>query len=69
MGDAEEIAFWHNFQVMHSRTAFQDSAEHRRRGLRLWLNAPDGRPMAEVIKVRARIIDRDHIEGARAVPA
>ncbi len=64
-----EIAFWHNFLVMHSRTAFTDSADHRRLLLRLWLNQPDGRPMATEIKERARIIDRDHIEGARPVPA
>ena len=64
-----EIAFWHNFQVMHSRTAFHDSDAHRRLLFRLWLNQPDGRPMAEEIKARARIIDRDHTQGARPVPA
>lgn len=60
-----EIVFWHNFLVMHSRTAFHDDADHRRLLLRLWLNVPDGRPMADEIKARARIIDRDHIEGRR----
>ena len=64
-----EIAFWHNFQVMHSRTAFRDSDAHRRLLFRLWLNVPDGRPMAPEIKERARVIDRDHLEGARPVPA
>jgi hypothetical protein len=62
-----EIAFWHNFQVMHSRTAFRDTDERRRLLLRLWLHVPEGgRPMAEEIKARARIMDRDHIERSRA---
>lgn len=60
-----EIVFWHNFQVMHSRTAFQDSAARHRLLLRLWLNVPGGRPMAEEMRARARIIDQDHIEGHR----
>jgi hypothetical protein len=62
-----EIAFWHNFQVMHSRTAFQDDEKHRRLLFRLWLNVESGRPMASEIKERARIIDRDHSAGARSV--
>ena len=64
-----EIAFWHNFQVMHSRTSFQDAEKHRRLLLRLWLNVAGGRPMASEIHDRARIIDRDHLEGARPIPA
>ena len=64
-----EIAFWHNFTVMHSRTAFQDSETRRRLLLRLWLHVDEaGRPMADEIRERARIIDRDHIEGQRAPP-
>ncbi len=64
-----EIAFWHNFTVMHSRTAFQDSEERRRLLLRLWLNVEEGgRPMSEEIRARARIIDRDHIEGQKPAP-
>ena len=64
-----EIAFWHNFTVMHSRTAFQDSADRRRLLLRLWLNIEDGaRPMADEIRARARIIDHDHLEGQKPAP-
>lgn len=55
-----EIVFWHNFLVMHSRTAFHDGARHRLL-LRLWLHVPDGRPMAEEVRERARVIDRDHL--------
>lgn len=64
-----EIAFWHNFTVMHSRKAFQDSDEKRRLLLRLWLHVEDGaRPMAEEIRERARIIDRDHTSGQKPAP-
>ena len=62
-----EIVFWHNFQVLHARSAFKDSDTRRRLLLRLWLNVDEGRPMAEEIRERARIFDRDHVEGA--VPA
>lgn len=55
-----EMVFWHNFTVLHSRTAFKDSAEHRRLLLRLWLNVPNGRPLAPEIRERARIMDADH---------
>ena len=63
-----EAVFWHNFLVMHSRSAFVDSPEHRRLLLRLWLNVPDGRPMADEIRERSRIIDLDHTSGRRAPP-
>ena len=63
-----ESVFWHNFLVMHSRSAFVDSGDHRRLLLRLWLHAPDGRPMADEIRERARIIDRDYLEGQSAAP-
>ncbi|MEI9965597.1 MAG: TauD/TfdA family dioxygenase [Caulobacteraceae bacterium] len=63
-----EVAFWHNFTIMHSRTAFEDSPARHRLLLRLWLNVPDGRPMAEAIRQRAVLIDRDHLEGQRPAP-
>jgi hypothetical protein len=61
-------AFWHNFQVMHSRTSFNDTPAHRRLLLRLWLNVPNGRPMDEEIKERARLFDVDHVRGAKSPP-
>ena len=63
-----EVAFWHNFLVMHARTAFQDSEAHRRLLLRLWLNVPDGRPMDDEVSARARIIDSDHLAGRKTAP-
>jgi hypothetical protein len=56
-----EIAFWHNFQVMHSRTRFEDGQGRRRLLYRLWLNVPEGRPMDEEISERGRVIDEDHV--------
>jgi hypothetical protein len=63
-----EIAFWHNLQVMHSRTKFEDSEARRRLLYRLWLNVPGGRPMDEEMSARARIIDQDHVR-AQGGPA
>ena len=62
-----EMVFWHNFQVMHARTSFHDSEARRRLLLRLWLNVAAGRPMADEIRERARLFDRDHTQGA--IPA
>ncbi|MGH8150879.1 MAG: TauD/TfdA family dioxygenase [Steroidobacteraceae bacterium] len=61
-----EMVFWHNFLVMHSRTSFHDTGTRHRLLLRLWLNVPDGRPMAAEVRARAGIIDQDHIAGRRA---
>lgn len=62
-----EMVFWHNFQVLHARTAFEDSEAQRRLLLRLWLNVDEGaRPIAEEIRERARLFDRDHVAGAGA---
>jgi hypothetical protein len=63
-----DIAFWHNFQVMHSRTKFEDSPARRRLLYRLWLNVPNGRPMDAEISERARVIDEDHLR-AQGGPA
>ena len=60
-----EAVFWHNFLVMHARSAFQDAADRRRLLLRLWLNVPDGRPMDPEFRERARVIDADHLAGRR----
>ncbi len=67
-----EIAFWHNFTIMHARTAFQDSETRRRLLLRLWLHVDEGgRPMAEAFGSRGRMIDCHHLMGRApaSVPA
>jgi len=60
-----EAVFWHNFLVMHARSAFVDGPARRRLLYRLWLNVPDGgRPMAPEIRAFAALIDREHLQGA-----
>jgi Taurine catabolism dioxygenase TauD, TfdA family len=62
-----EILLWHNFLVLHSRRAFQDSSSQRRLLLRLWLNVPQGRPMHPAFSGRARAMDFEHANGRPAI--
>ncbi len=62
-----EILLWHNFLVLHSRRAFQDSASQKRLLLRLWLNVPQGRPMHPAFTGRARAMDVEHGNGRPAI--
>ena len=55
-----EMVFWHNYQMLHSRRSFADTAEQKRLLLRLWLNVPEGRPMAAPIRELTRRIDASH---------
>jgi hypothetical protein len=45
--EAGEALFFNNYEMLHSRTAFEDHADEQRRRhlLRLWLAVPDGRPI------------------------
>lgn len=45
-----EIMLFHNFTMLHSRTAFEDDEDPalKRHLLRLWLDVPNGRPMIPV---------------------
>lgn len=62
-----ELVFWHNFTVLHSRAAFQDSAEQKRLLLRLWLSVSNGRPMHPAYNERARLMDIDHQSGRPSI--
>lgn len=44
-----DIQILHNHQILHDRTAYEDwpEPERKRHLLRLWLCAPDGRPLPE----------------------
>jgi hypothetical protein len=44
-----DMQFLHNHQILHDRTAYEDwpEPERKRHLLRLWLCAPDGRPLPE----------------------
>jgi len=62
-----EISFFHNFTVMHSRTAFHDTPEHKRLLLRLWLNVPNGRAMHPAFTEMGRRMDEVHAKGEAGV--
>ena len=62
-----EMMFWHNFTVLHSRQAFDDSEDQKRLLLRLWLNVEEGRPMAPEFTARARWMDEAHEAGRAAI--
>jgi alpha-ketoglutarate-dependent taurine dioxygenase len=51
---AGDLVLMNNYTVLHSRTAFEDDerAEHKRLLLRLWLFAPDCRPLASDFLIR-----------------
>ena len=62
-----EMLFWHNFMVLHSREAFNDTPEQKRLLLRLWLNVPGGRPMHPSFVERAAAMDKIHESGEAAI--
>lgn len=62
-----EISFFHNFTIMHSRTAFHDMPEQKRLLLRLWLNVPNGRAMHPAFKEMGRKMDEVHAKGEAGV--
>jgi hypothetical protein len=63
-----EMLLWHNFQMLHAREAYQDSPEHTRHLLRLWLRIENDRPIADAILQRARIYERVYQERSGRVP-
>lgn len=52
-----EMMVWNNFTTLHARKAFEDSPEHTRHLLRLWLNVPNGRPVIPEILTWGRTYD------------
>jgi len=63
-----EMLLWHNFQMLHARGAYQDSPEHSRHLLRLWLRIENDRPIVEPILQRAKIYERIYRERSGRVP-
>ncbi len=57
-----EMMLWHNFQMLHARDSYQDSAAHTRHLLRLWLRIENDRPIADAIMQRAAIYERIYQE-------
>ncbi len=64
-----EMLLWHNFQMLHARDAYQDSPEHTRHLLRLWLRVENDRPIVDAILQRAAIYERVYRERSGRVPA
>jgi hypothetical protein len=64
-----EMMLWHNFQMLHAREAYQDSPQHTRHLLRLWLRIENDRPIADEILQRARIYEQIYRERSGRVPA
>lgn len=62
-----EMLFWHNFLMLHSREAFNDTPGQKRLLLRLWLHVPGGRPMHPEFIARAKLMDQIHEEGLTAL--
>jgi hypothetical protein len=62
-----EIVFFHNFQVLHSRTDFKDTPEQKRLLLRLWLNVPGGRAMHPTYTEMGQRMDEQHAKGTAGV--
>lgn len=63
-----EMLLWHNFQMLHARAAYQDSPQHTRHLLRLWLKVENDRPIADEILQRAKIYERIYRERSGCVP-
>jgi hypothetical protein len=63
-----EMLLWHNFQMLHARQAYQDSTQHTRHLLRLWLKVENDRPICDEILERAKIYERVHRERSGRVP-
>ena len=65
-----DIQFLHNHTVYHSRTAFEDhpEPERRRHLLRLWLSAPNGRPLPQFLAERWGSIEPGTVRGGIVVP-
>ena len=65
-----DIQFLHNHTVYHSRTAFEDhpEPERRRHLLRLWLSAPNGRPLPPFLAERWGSIEPGTVRGGIVVP-
>lgn len=59
-----EMAFWYNFRVFHSRTAFKNTPGRERLLLRLWLHAHRKRAMAKGYNEIAHLLDQLHAQGS-----
>jgi len=50
-----EMMIWNNYVLLHARTKFDDSPQHKRDLLRLWLDVENGRPVVPELFASANI--------------
>jgi hypothetical protein len=62
-----EMLFWNNFTALHSRETFHDGPDQKRLLLRLWIHPDHGRPMPDVFRERALLMDEEHREGKASI--
>jgi len=65
-----DMQFIHNHQILHARSAFEDfdDENEKRHLLRLWLSAPNGRPLPPVFAERYGNIELGTKRGGIVVP-
>jgi len=65
-----DMQFLHNHTILHSRTAYEDYSEPelKRHLLRLWLSAPNGRPLPPIYAERYGTIEVGKKRGGIIVP-
>ena len=65
-----DMQLLHNHQILHARTSYEDyPEEHRKRHLlRLWLSAPNGRPLPKIFAERYGEIRVGKRRGGIVVP-
>ncbi|MCX4165032.1 MULTISPECIES: TauD/TfdA family dioxygenase [Paraburkholderia] len=57
-----DILLCNNFALLHARSPFENSPEHKRHMLRLWLKVPDGRPVVAPLLERGVEYERIWLE-------
>jgi hypothetical protein len=55
-----EMMFWHNWTLLHARSAFENAPDHERVLMRLWLHPFDQRDAPPMIRDRANTVDQIH---------
>ena len=68
--DVGDIQLLHNHDILHSRTEYEDYPEDERKRhlLRLWLSAPNGRPLPPAFAERYGTIELGKVRGGIVCP-
>ncbi len=65
-----DMQFLHNHTIYHSRSGYEDFEDtgHRRHMLRLWLSAPNGRPLPPYFAERYGTVEQGAVRGGILCP-